>query len=243
MAQQQADDYKSYVSIKLPSLVVPYTSFYVSESNQILLPYQGGIYSLKDSLWFIPPAEGFDFTSFAINFKDTAFFAIANGMDSTEIFYVKSGGKLPIKKYNLYKLQKGIYQLIYKNDVCYVWGYSSKESKIGILTGKGIQWLLSLKGVITQVRINDSSEIFFALDKAIYDLQKRETVMVDEKNIFGFDFDKNQNLVVSCSKGIAIKIGNKLSIIAKNIGGLVACRNERIFVLPPKGNEIYSFYK
>lgn len=242
LAQNTVGNYTQSV-IQLPPSKGIHTSFFVNEGNQVFLPSNGGICRPADSSWFIPPTEGYYFTSFAPNVKDTAFFAVANRLDSAEVFYIKSNGKLPIKRVSLLKLSKGVYHLIYKDKTCYIWGYADKKSKIGLITNTSVKWLLVMDDVITQVQISESSEIYFASGNAIYNFNKHQTVLVFGKKIFGFDFTKDQKIIVSSSEGIGVQEGSTLMLLAKDLYGLVEYENDCIFILPQKGKEMYAIYQ
>jgi len=231
----------SYDIIGLPPSQTMFTSFYINESNQIFVALNGGVYLPKDSLWFIPPANGHYFTSIAPNVKDTGLFVLANATDSTELYYLKTSVNGSIKKILLTKIGKGCYNLVYKNGLCCIWGYDLETSRIGILSSNGIEWLLAIKGIIRQVQVNDSSEVFFALNNSIYQLRNRRNILTINTAILGFDFDGEGNPIISCSEGIGLANDGKLNIVATGVAGLVQYKNENIFVLPPKGNKLYKF--
>ena len=237
IAQTGKGEYK-YSVISFPSLQTMSTSFYVNETGQVFLPLNGGIYLPKDSVWFLPPSKEYSFTSFAPSLKDTSLFVFANTADHTELYYLKSTVGAAIKKYPMATLEKGLYNIIYKNNTCYVWGYSSGISKIGILLKDEIKWLMNIEGLIRQVQVNDSSEIFFAYKNSIYTLGNRQTVLTLDKTIYGFAFDKSNNLLLSCSDGIGIRNNDKLKIIATEVSGVMEYRNGSLFVLDRSRNTI-----
>ena len=232
-----------YSEINIPASQGLFSSFYVNEYNQVFLPLNGGIYLPKDSLWFLPPAKGYYFTSFAPNLQDTAFFAMANTADSSELFYLKSSVSAPIKRFSVLKLKKGIYNLIYKNKLCYIWGYSANNSRIGILGNGEVQWILNVNGMVRQIQVDDAAQVYFLLGRSVYKLNSREALLTLDRKIYGFAIDREGRVLVSCADGIGIKDNDKLSIIATGMAGLLENRNDRIFVLSQKSDKLYTVFK
>ncbi len=224
----------------LPINHAVFTSFYVNEVNQILLPFDGGIYMPKDSLWFLPPVKDYYFTSFAPDLKHSAFFVLANHADSSELYYLKSIRKSPVQRCLLAKISKGLYNVIFKNGVCYVWGFDPHESKIGILTENGLNWVFKIKGIIQQVQVNKSGEIFFALGNTIYQLSSQKKILILNSKILGFDFDEEGQIIVSFNEGVGVKNEDVIKIVATGINGIVQYANEKIYVLNPSGSNIYQ---
>jgi hypothetical protein len=226
--------------IPLPQSQVSYSSCYVSDDKSVFLPVGGGIYLPQDSIWFLPPSERYYFTSVAPVLTDTAFFAIGNTASTSELIYVRSSSqKLPIQL-QIQSLDKGFYHLIYRNNLCCIWGFSGGHSKIGVLAEKQVKWVFTLKGIITQVQLNDAGEIFFAAGNSIYQLTTGKRLLTYEGKIFGFDFNSKQQIVLSCEQGVGyIDEANKLNILARQIFGTVTARNNTTFVLPPTGRFMY----
>ncbi len=238
LAAQDRENRYVHSTINLPTSQSLITSLFVNEINQVFLPLNGGIYLPKDSLWFIPPSKGYYFTSFAPNVKDTGFFVVANTSDSSELFYLKSSRDASIKRYPVLKLNKGLYNVIFRNNTCYIWGHDTKGSRIGILVNNEIKWLLNLSGVIQQVQVNDSSEIFFALNKAIYKLNNQQIVLSLNKEIHGFCFDKSGNIILSTADWVGVQNEDKIDIIATGMSGLSAYENDSIFIVSNKAQQI-----
>jgi hypothetical protein len=241
-SRAQSEKY-GYDVVSLPRSQNLFTSFYINENNQVFIAINGGVYLPKDSLWFLPPAKEFYFTSMAPNVNDTGVFVLANTVDSTKIYYLKSSANGSIKKFHLVTMSKGVYNLIYKNGLCCVWGYDANDSRIGILSSGGIKWLITVKGIISQVQVNDSSEMYFSLKSSIYQLNNRKKVITVNSEISGFDFDRKGNMIVSCREGIGLVSKDSLTIIARGITGLVQYRNENVFVLPRKGGYLYDIHR
>jgi hypothetical protein len=239
-AQTAIYKYKVY---NIPQSQASFNSFYINEGNQIFLPLNGGIYLLKDSLWFISPVKGYYFTSFSPNLKDDALFVLANRSDSSQLFYLKSEKNKPIQRYTLAKFPIGIYNLVYKNGVCYVYGDDPNGSKIGILAKQNINWIFRIKDHIQQVQINESSEIFFALKNAIYQLSNQKKILILNSKINGFDFDSDGKIIVSLEDGIGIYSDGIVEIVASGIKGLIQYKNKSIYVLPTSGKALYQLYQ
>lgn len=228
-----------YTEIKLPQSPSLFTSFYVNDANQAFLPINGGIFIPKDSSWFLPPSGSYYFTSFAPNLNDTSLFVFANTFDSSELFYLKSSASVPIMRYSVLTLSKGLYNLKFKNNTCYIWGHDSAGSRIGILGDNEIKWLLQVRGVIRQIQIGDSSEILFAMNKGIYRLDTQERVLQLDKEIYGFCTDKKGNIIVSFGNEIGMASGNRIDIISTGVTGLLEFANNTVFILSNKLHTLY----
>jgi hypothetical protein len=233
----------TYTSVAFPSSNLLQTSFYVNDANKVFIPLNGGIYMPQDSIWFIPPSKRYIFTSVAIDLKDTGLFVAACSADSSHLFYLKSSTNSPIKRSRLAELTKGIYNLILRNNICYIWGYSGDTSKVGILTDNGVEWLMHFTGVIQQVQVNDRFEIFFSVGNSIYQLNNNTTVLKLTKKIYGFCFDENDKLVVSTDDGVAIVDKGVQLIIAKNVLGIMQQQDEKVYILSNKEHKLYILSK
>lgn len=225
-------------SISYPETTDIVTSFHVNDNNIVFLALNGGIYLPHDSLWFIPPSKNFYFTAFAPNVKDTSLFVVANTTGNSELYYLKSSIQSPIKRFLVATLEKGIYNLIFKANVCYVWGYCSNISRIGILVNGEVKWLLQLQGVIKQVQVNNDGDIFFTKNNSIFQLGSPKPILTLEKKIFGFDFDKQNNIIVSSMDGVGISIKDKLEFITSEAAGPVQYNHKSAFILNRNKNNI-----
>jgi hypothetical protein len=230
LAAQTTTGY-DYTNYNIPATAALMTSLYVNENGQAFVPVNGGIFMPRDSAWFMPPAAGKYLTSFAPDLKDTALFVFANTKDSSELYYLKNSSRATIQRVVLSRLSKGIYHAIVKNKVCYIWGVDSVSSRIGILTKQKVRWLFQVKGMIRQVQVNDSAEIFFAMNQTIYKLNDRKIVLQLETPVSGFCFDASDSLLISYENNIARVAGNKIVVLATGVGGLLDYAAGKVFVL------------
>ena len=217
-------------TINLPNSKCLFTSFFVNDLDQVFIPVNGGIYMALDSAWLIPPKRGYYFSSFAPNVKDTGFFTFANTIDSSKLFYLKNSMGLPVKKLNLLTLERGIYNVIFTNNTCYVWGIVGNTSRIGIVLRDQVKWLFNAIGIIKQVQVTDSSEIYFCLNNSIYKLGSRQVILSSPVPIYGFCFNEHGNLFVSTKNGFGHIEGNNLVIVATGVYGIANYRNGKMFV-------------
>jgi len=239
LAQEKNVKYK-ISALSLPKSQNLFHSFFVSDQDKIFLPLNGGIYLPKDSLWFLPASKEYYFTSFAPDLKDTSCFVFANSSTATELYYLKSSKHSAIRKFCIAKLKRGSYAVIYKGSICYVWGHDGEQSKIGFLVNNKIKWLISIKGIIRQVQVDDKGEIFFALENSIHKLSTRQTIVTLASVISGFDFDKSGKIILSCADGIGIQKDKTIEIIATGLSGLIEYQNDVIYVLNSKGSSIFQ---
>lgn len=216
----------------------PFTGFSTDALNDLFLPLHGGIFLPKDSNWLIPPKKGRYFTSFYPNEKDTGFYTISNTSDYSEIHYVKTSYNKTIRESSVCKFEKGIYNLIFKEQFCYIWGYSKNKTKIGILIGNKVKWFFTYNGIINQVQLNYNKEVFFSINNIIYNLSNRKVALNANNKILGFDFDKNNNLIISTQQGTGYYMNTTFKIITKKAFGLLQCSPSSIYILPVKSEVI-----
>lgn len=241
-AQNESINYK-YSVLNIPPSKNLFTSFSVTETSDILLPLNGGIYVVNDSLWFIPPSKQYFFTSVATNIIDTGVFVFANTLDSSKLFCLKNSLTAPIQRSLIVQMSKGIYNVIFKNNICYVWGHTGTNSKIGILVNKEVKWLINLKGVIQQVQVNSLNEIYFSLGKSIYQLNNQKKILTLEKEIHGFCFTKDDKIILSSIDGVGIYEHNNISIFASELDGLLEQKSDKLFLVSNKNKQVYILYK
>jgi hypothetical protein len=231
-----------YEAITMPAGKALRNWFLINDQGSLFVSHEGGIYVLKDSSWFIPPVSNLVFTSYAPVPKDTAIFVVANNEKFSEIYYVKSSTSSAIQKLLLCQLRRGIYNLIVKDQICYVWGYSNGRSKLGIVSGNEVKWLLDVQGIIRQVQVNNASQIHFALGNAVYRLNDTKALLRLDKPINGFCFDKMNNLIASSEQRVGIQKGDQFVIIANGIGGPLQYHDEDIFVLSNAMQQIVRIF-
>ncbi|MDN3548949.1 hypothetical protein [Mucilaginibacter aquaedulcis] len=215
-------------------------SLYVSPFDEVFLSLNGGIYNPKNSFWFIPPSKEYYFTSFAPILKDTAAFVFANTEKESQLFYIKNSFKSPIKPYLILSLPKGAYNIVSKNDICYVYGCANDTSKIGILIRNKVKWLMTIEGLIKQVQVDNDGKICFLYKNSIYELNDRKIILSDKQKLYGFAFDKNNQLIVSGEDGLGIKKNDTLSIIISGVKGIVSCGLNNIFILDQTHHNIIA---
>lgn len=233
----QGIERRRFDSIILPSSSTFAASFYVSESDDVFVAINGGVFLPKISSWFIPPQKDLFVTSFALNLSDTALFVCGNTEDSTIIYYIKNSSN-KIKRFEVSKIERGAYNLIYKNQTCYIWGGTITNSKIGILTAKGIKWVLKIKGYIPQVQVDDSSKIFFALENSIYNLNKKLVLLRSEEKIYGFAFQKDSTVLVSYLNKLGFLKQGRRAFLDIGTSGIIQNTSKNIFVLAQKANKV-----
>lgn len=231
-----------YEAIAMPAGKTLRNWFLVNDQGSLFVPHEGGIYVLKESSWFIPPVSDFVFTSFAPVPQDTAMFVVANNEKFSEIYYVKSSTSSSIQKLLVCQLRRGIYNLIVKDQVCYIWGYSNGRSKVGIVSGNEVKWVLDVPGIIRQVQISAASQIYFALGNAVYRLDDTKAMLRLNKPINGFCFDKMNNLIASSEQQVGIHSGDHFVVIANGVGGPLQYHDEGIFVLSNARQQIVRIF-
>ena len=228
---QSNHHYTYSVEKSVPGVKPIYSSFSLTRWNHVFVPVDGGIYNLFDSIWFIPPSGDYYFTSVAVNDPDTAFFVVANQNENTKIFYIKASNLKNIKKIELATISKGVYNITYKHSKCVIWGFDNDSCRIGILTTHSVKWLVSIKEPITQVQMNNNSEILFSTTHALRNISTSQLLFTTKERITGFDFDRKNNLVVSYLGGTGIMNGDTLHLISRDIFGLVMCHNDSLYLL------------
>jgi hypothetical protein len=236
-------DFYKYKIYNVPPSNISLTSFYVNDFDQVLAPVGGGIYMIKENTWFLPPSKEYYFTSFATNLMDSSFFIFGNSRSESKLFYIKIEENEPISRYSLAELEFGKYNIIYKNNIGYVWGVTTEESKIGMITEKGVEWIFEINGIIQQVQVNEKSEVFFSMGNTIYEISNKKKILTLASKIYGFDFNDEGKVVVSFNEGIGIQNDDVIEIIASDIQGLVQFKNKKIYVLPQEGKYLYEFYE
>lgn len=231
-----------YEAIAMPVGKTLRNWFLVNDQGSLFVPHEGGIFVLKDSSWFVPPVSDFVFTSFAPVANDTAMFIVANSEKFSEIYYVKSSTSASIQKLLVCQLRRGIYNLIVKDQVCHIWGYCDGRSKVGIVSGNEVKWLLDVPGIIRQVQISPSSQIYFAMGNAVYRLDDTKAMLRMDKPINGFCFDKMNNLIASSEQQVGIHRGDQFVVIASGVGGPLQYHNDDIFVLSNARQQIVRIF-
>jgi len=225
--------------IPIPKLHALVSSFYVNEEGHPFLPLNGGIYLPEDSLWFLPPTKENYFTSFAPVIEDTALFVMSNTNDSSVVHYLKTSSGGSVKKIKVAAVKQGIYNLIYKNKICYIWGYEGKYSSIGIVGNGAVNWLFKMNGLIRQVQLNEASDLFFCADSSIFKLNEKKLILKLNETIDGFCFTKSNNLLVSSTAGIGIVNQQELGLIATGVTGKLQAAGNSIFLLALQRNAIF----
>jgi hypothetical protein len=238
----KAQDYLP--AFQLERLVLPsfcgnfVPNFYVNEYSKVFVPASGGIYVLNDSAWFIPPSEKSYVTAFAPNLKDTGLFAIDHKSDSNVLLYLKKSSHKTLMTV-VAGLPAGLYQVLSSEGICLVTGYDGKFSRVGIVQPGKVQWLFQYPGLIRQFQVYHD-EIFAAIGKQIFNLNKGENLVGFEDTVDGFCFDALGNLIVATAKGVGIVKKEGMLLLAKGVSGLLQRCNSSIYVLSNKDHALYT---
>jgi len=231
-----------YQVMPIPKEAGLISNFNVASDGSVLIPFKGGILSVRDTSWFISPNKEIYITSFYPLPGENGVYIIGNTKDSTELYYLNLSAEKKIFRLKIAALEKGIYNVIFKKNVCFVWGRNKTESIIGIIGMKGFEPVYKSRRYISQVQLNDSNEVYFSSDSSIFSLSGKRKVLSLLEPISGFCFDYKNRLIVSTSKTIALQKGKELEVIMSNLSGLLDSLDDSIFVLSNKRKRIYRLF-
>ena len=225
---------------QFPTSAIPIHSFEVNENGQALVPLNGGIYIPQDTVWLIPPMANQYILSFALNLKDTAVVILTRNDTACQLRYLKTDAALHISSTKILDFQLGLYNLIVKDKIMYVWGISGKSYKIGIVTPTKIKWIIDIPDKITAVEVINKDSVYFATGNAIIDIKARKSILLLDTTISGFVVTDKGKFVVSTPTGIFSNESGKIEAIASGLQGAIRKLNNDIYLLSDKRSLLWK---
>lgn len=228
-------------SYALPGTFNRITGIMIDPAGKAQVPLLGGIYTPADTAWFMPPRPERHITSYAPFTRDTALMILSNSEKNSLIDWVKYKSSGKISRVQLTTLPLGVYQFTKKDARLLVWGITKEGSHIGVLTKDKVRWLLNTQKLIRQVQFDLKGNICFAADSMIYNYTKNEKLLANSSSIYGFDLSADGRIYLTTQEGFGYIEKSKMVIIYPDLKGYVSCFENRIYVQPQSGDQLFEF--
>lgn len=210
---------------------IPITDFQVLSDGRPIIALNGGIFFPCDSAWLVPPEKGRYILSAQLNAKDTSLLILTRDSFSCYVYYYKAYPDQKMQKRLLAQFDAGIYNLRLTDNAIYIWGFARGLYRIGHLTARNVQWLVSIPDPITAIDFNDRSELLFSVKNKIFDIRSRSAVAIIDTTIWSFVVAKDGGYIVNTPAGIYRQTGQHFHKISQGIPGSIKVADQEVYVV------------